>query len=97
MGKEFSVTAIETNIGRWMPTAAYFLMSIWTKTTRRRRFRVVTRASLIITGNFYRRPGLDHTAHLLSWPKASSGKRHMLQNGDEIIIGKTFLKFQVMR
>ena len=25
------------------------------------------------------------------------GKRHMLQNGDEIIVGKTFLKFQILR
>jgi pSer/pThr/pTyr-binding forkhead associated (FHA) protein len=25
------------------------------------------------------------------------GKRHMLQNGDEVIVGKTFLKFQVLR
>ena len=25
------------------------------------------------------------------------GKRHTLQNGDEVIVGKTFLKFQILK
>lgn len=98
VGKEFSVTANETNIGRWDADSGIFPDVDLDEDDPEAK--ISRRHARIINHNgqfFIEDLGSTNGTFVNRGRRLLPGKRHMLQNGDEIIIGKTFLKFQVMR
>jgi FHA domain len=98
IGKEFPITGIETNIGRWDADSGIFPDVDLDEDDPEAK--VSRRHARIINHNgqyFIEDLGSTNGTFVNRGRRLLPGKRHMLQNGDEIIVGKTFLKFQVLR
>lgn len=98
VGREFSVTAIETNIGRWDADSGIFPDVDLDEDDPEAK--ISRRHARIINHNgqfFIEDLGSTNGTFVNRGRRLLPGKRHMLQSGDEIIVGKTFLKFQVIR
>ena len=98
VGRDFPITGIETNIGRWDADSGIFPDVDLDEDdpeakVSRRHARIVN-----YEGEFFIEDlGSTNGTFVNRGRRLLPGKRHMLQNGDEIIVGKTFLKFQILR
>jgi pSer/pThr/pTyr-binding forkhead associated (FHA) protein len=98
IGREFPVSGIETNIGRWDADSGIFPDVDLDEDDpeakiSRRHARIVSH-----NGQYYIEDlGSTNGTFVNRGRRLLPGKRHALQNGDEIIVGKTFLKFQLVR
>lgn len=98
IGKEFPILGIETNIGRWDADSGIFpdvdLDEDDTEAkVSRRHARIVNHNSQYFIEDL----GSTNGTFVNRGRRLLPGKRHMLQNGDEVIVGKTFLKFQILK
>ena len=98
VGREFPITGIETNIGRWDADSGIFPDVDLDEDdpeakVSRRHARIVTHNSQYFIEDL----GSTNGTFVNRGRRLLPGKRHMLQNGDEIIVGKTFLKFQILK
>ncbi len=97
IGKEFSITGIETNIGRWDADSGIFPDIDLDEDDpeakiSRRHARILNH-----NGQFYIEDlGSTNGTFINRGRRLLPGKRHTLQNGDEVIVGKTFLKFHIL-
>jgi hypothetical protein len=98
IGREFPITGVETNIGRWDADSGIFPDVDLDEDDpeakiSRRHARIINHS-----GQYYIEDlGSTNGTFVNRGRRLLPGKRHMLQNGDEIIVGKTFLKFQILR
>ncbi|HWP43235.1 MAG TPA: FHA domain-containing protein, partial [Blastocatellia bacterium] len=98
IGKEFPITGIETNIGRWDADSGIFPDVDLDEDDPEAK--ISRRHARIVNHNgqyFIEDLGSTNGTFVNRGRRLLPGKRHMLQNGDEVIVGKTFLKFQVLR
>jgi hypothetical protein len=98
VGKEFPITGIETNIGRWDADSGIFPDVDLDEDDPEAK--VSRRHARIINHNgqfFIEDLGSTNGTFVNRGRRLLPGKRQLLQSGDEIIVGKTFLKFQVLR
>ncbi|HKP14060.1 MAG TPA: FHA domain-containing protein [Blastocatellia bacterium] len=98
VGREFAITAIETNIGRWDADSGIFPDIDLDEDDPEAK--ISRRHARIINHNgqyFIEDLGSTNGTFVNRGRRLLPGKRQVLQNGDEIIVGKTFLKFQVLR
>lgn len=98
IGKEFPVNGIETNIGRWDADSGIFPDVDLDEDDSEAK--VSRRHARIVNHNgqfFIEDLGSTNGTFVNRGRRLLPGKRHMLQNGDEIIVGKTFLKFQILK
>jgi FHA domain len=98
VGREFAITGIETNIGRWDADSGIFPDIDLDEDDPEAK--ISRRHARIINHNgqyFIEDLGSTNGTFVNRGRRLLPGKRQMLQNGDEIIVGKTFLKFQVLR
>ena len=98
IGKEFPIAGIETNIGRWDADSGIFPDIDLDEDdpeakVSRRHARIVSHNSQYFIEDL----GSTNGTFVNRGRRLLPGKRHMLQNGDEIIVGKTFLKFQILK
>ncbi|MFY9607033.1 MAG: FHA domain-containing protein [Blastocatellia bacterium] len=98
VGREFTITGIETNIGRWDADSGIFPDIDLDEDDpeakiSRRHARIVNHDSQYFIEDL----GSTNGTFVNRGRRLLPGKRQMLQNGDEIIVGKTFLKFHVLR
>jgi hypothetical protein len=98
IGKEFTITGIEANIGRWDADSGIFPDVDLDEDdaeakVSRRHARIVNHNSQFFIEDL----GSTNGTFVNRGRRLLPGKRHMLQNGDEIIVGKTFLKFQILK
>jgi pSer/pThr/pTyr-binding forkhead associated (FHA) protein len=98
IGREFPVIGIETNIGRWDADSGIFPDVDLDEDdpeakVSRRHARIVNHNSQYFIEDL----GSTNGTFVNRGRRLLPGKRHMLQNGDEIIVGKTFLKFQILK
>jgi pSer/pThr/pTyr-binding forkhead associated (FHA) protein len=96
VGKEFAISGGETNIGRWDADGGIFPdvdldQDDPEAKVSRRHARIIRE-----TGQFYIEDlGSTNGTFINRGRRLLPGNRHPLNNGDEIIVGKTFLKFVV--
>jgi hypothetical protein len=98
VGREFAISGIETNIGRWDADSGIFPDIDLDEDDPEAK--ISRRHARIIHHNgqyFIEDLGSTNGTFVNRGRRLLPGKRHMLQNGDEIIVGKTFLKFQILR
>jgi hypothetical protein len=98
IGREFPISGIETNIGRWDADSGIFPDVDLDEDDPEAK--VSRRHARIINHNgqyFVEDLGSTNGTFVNRGRRLLPGKRQALQNGDEIIVGKTFLKFQVLR
>ena len=98
LGREFSLTGIETNIGRWDADSGIFPDVDLDEDDPEAK--ISRRHARIINQNgqyFIEDLGSTNGTFVNRGRRLLPGKRQALQSGDEIIVGKTFLKFQVVR
>jgi len=98
VGREFPITGIETNIGRWDADSGIFPDVDLDEDDPEAK--ISRRHARIVSHNgqyFVEDLGSTNGTFVNRGRRLLPGKRHPLQNGDEIIVGKTFLKFQLMR
>lgn len=98
VGKEFPILGIETNIGRWDADSGIFPDVDLDEDdseakVSRRHARIVNHNSQYFIEDL----GSTNGTFVNRGRRLLPGKRHMLQNGDEVIVGKTFLKFQILK
>ncbi len=98
IGKEFPITGIEANIGRWDADSGIFPDVDLDEDdaeakVSRRHARIVNHNSQFFIEDL----GSTNGTFVNRGRRLLPGKRHTLQNGDEIIVGKTFLKFQILK
>jgi len=98
IGKEFPLIGIEANIGRWDADSGIFPDVDLDEDdaeakVSRRHARIVNHNSQYFIEDL----GSTNGTFVNRGRRLLPGKRHMLQNGDEIIVGKTFLKFQILK
>jgi pSer/pThr/pTyr-binding forkhead associated (FHA) protein len=97
VGREFQITGIETNIGRWDADSGIFPDIDLDEDDpeakiSRRHARIVNH-----NGQFFIEDlGSTNGTFINRGRRLLPGKRHALQNGDEVIVGKTFLKFHIL-
>jgi hypothetical protein len=98
VGKEFSVTGAETHIGRWDADSGIFPdvdldQDDPEAKVSRRHARIMNQ-----NGQFFIEDlGSTNGTFVNRGRRLLPGHRHPLQSGDEIIVGKTFLKFHILR
>ncbi|MBI3652483.1 MAG: FHA domain-containing protein [Acidobacteria bacterium] len=98
VGREFSVTGIETSIGRWDADSGIFPDVDLDEDDpeakiSRRHARIIKHNGQFLIEDL----GSTNGTFINRGRRLLPGKRHVLQHGDEVIIGKTFLKFQVLK
>jgi hypothetical protein len=98
VGKEFPIVGVETNIGRWDADSGIFPDVDLDEDdaeakVSRRHARIVNHNSQYFIEDL----GSTNGTFVNRGRRLLPGKRHVLQNGDEIIVGKTFLKFQILK
>lgn len=96
IGKEFAVAGGETNIGRWDADGGIFPdvdldQDDPEAKVSRRHARIIREGSQFFIEDL----GSTNGTFINRGRRLLPGNRHPLNNGDEIIVGKTFLKFIV--
>jgi hypothetical protein len=98
IGKEFPISGLETQIGRWDADSGIFPdvdldQDDPEAKVSRRHARIAYQ-----NGQFYIEDlGSTNGTFINRGRRLLPGHRQLLQSGDEIIVGKTFLKFQIGR
>jgi hypothetical protein len=98
IGREFPIVGIETNIGRWDADSGIFPDVDLDEDDSEAK--ISRRHARIVNHNgqyFIEDLGSTNGTFVNRGRRLLPGKRHMLQNGDEVIVGKTFLKFQILK
>ena len=98
IGRDFPITGIETNIGRWDADSGIFPDVDLDEDDPEAK--ISRRHARIINHNgqyFIEDLGSTNGTFINRGRRLLPGKRHMLQSGDEVIVGKTFLKFQILK
>jgi hypothetical protein len=98
VGREFSITGIETSIGRWDADSGIFPDIDLDEDDpeakiSRRHARIIKHNGQFLIEDL----GSTNGTFINRGRRLLPGKRHVLQHGDEVIVGKTFLKFQVLK
>jgi pSer/pThr/pTyr-binding forkhead associated (FHA) protein len=98
VGKEFPITGAETNIGRWDADSGIFPdvdldQDDPEAKVSRRHARIVVHNSQYFIEDL----GSTNGTFINRGRRLLPGHRQMLQSGDEIIVGKTFLKFHLIK
>ena len=98
VGREFAVTGIETSIGRWDADSGIFPDIDLDEDDpeakiSRRHARIIKHNGQFLIEDL----GSTNGTFINRGRRLLPGKRHVLQHGDEVIIGKTFLKFQILK
>lgn len=98
IGKEFPIGGTETNIGRWDADSGIFPdvdldQDDPEAKVSRRHARIVVHNSQYFIEDL----GSTNGTFVNRGRRLLPGHRQMLQSGDEIIVGKTFLKFHLMK
>jgi hypothetical protein len=98
IGKEFSITGIETSIGRWDADSGIFPDIDLDEDdaeakVSRRHARIIKHNGQYLIEDL----GSTNGTFVNRGRRLLPGKRQALQHGDEVIVGKTFLKFQVIK
>jgi hypothetical protein len=98
VGREFSITGIETSIGRWDADSGIFPDVDLDEDDpeakiSRRHARIIKHNGQFLIEDL----GSTNGTFINRGRRLLPGKRHVLQHGDEVIIGKTFLKFQILK
>jgi hypothetical protein len=98
LGREFSVNGIETSIGRWDADSGIFPDIDLDEDDpeakiSRRHARIIKHNGQFLIEDL----GSTNGTFINRGRRLLPGKRHVLQHGDEVIIGKTFLKFQILK
>ena len=96
IGKEFPITSVETLVGRWDADSGIFPdvdldQDDPEAKVSRRHARIVNQNGQYFVEDL----GSTNGTFVNRGRRLLPGHRHILQNGDEIIVGKTFLKFQI--
>jgi len=96
IGKEFAIAGGETNIGRWDADGGIFPdvdldQDDPEAKVSRRHARIIREGSMFYIEDL----GSTNGTFINRGRRLLPGNRHPLNNGDEIIVGKTFLKFVV--
>lgn len=96
IGKEFMLTDTESNIGRWDADGGIFPdvdldQDDPEAKVSRRHARIVHQSGQYLLEDL----GSTNGTFINRGRRLLPGSRHALSNGDEIIVGKTFLKFVV--
>lgn len=98
LGREFSISGIETSIGRWDADSGIFPDIDLDEDDpeakiSRRHARIIKHNGQFLVEDL----GSTNGTFINRGRRLLPGKRHVLQHGDEVIIGKTFLKFQILK
>lgn len=98
VGREFAITGIETSIGRWDADSGIFPDIDLDEDDpeakiSRRHARIIRHSGQFLIEDL----GSTNGTFINRGRRLLPGKRHILQHGDEVIVGKTFLKFQVLK
>ncbi len=98
IGKEFVITGIETSIGRWDADSGIFPDIDLDEDdaeakVSRRHARIIKHNGQYLIEDL----GSTNGTFVNRGRRLLPGKRQALQHGDEVIVGKTFLKFQVIK
>ena len=98
LGREFAITGIETSIGRWDADSGIFPDIDLDEDDpeakiSRRHARIIRHNGQFLIEDL----GSTNGTFINRGRRLLPGKRHVLQHGDEVIVGKTFLKFQVLK
>ncbi len=97
IGKEFPITSPETLVGRWDADSGIFPdvdldQDDPEAKVSRRHARIVNQNGQYFVEDL----GSTNGTFVNRGRRLLPGHRHILQSGDEIIVGKTFLKFQIL-
>ena len=97
-GKKFALSSLESNIGRWDADGGVFpdvdLDSDDPEAkVSRRHARIVVRDGVYLIEDL----GSTNGTFVNRGRRLAPGDRHPLKDGDEIIVGKTFLRFRVAK
>ena len=98
IGKEYPITGVESHIGRWDADNGIFPdvdldQDDPEAKVSRRHARIVNQK-----GQFYVEDlGSTNGTFVNRGKRLVPGQRQILQNGDELIVGKTFLKFHIIK
>jgi hypothetical protein len=98
IGKEFAISGIETSIGRWDADSGIFPDIDLDEDdaeakVSRRHARIIKHNGQYLIEDL----GSTNGTFVNRGRRLLPGKRQALQHGDEVIVGKTFLKFQVIK
>src|SRR5262249_3901450 len=98
IGKEFMITGVETSIGRWDADSGIFPDVDLDEDDpeakiSRRHARIIRQSGQFLIEDL----GSTNGTFVNRGRRLLPGKRHALQHGDEVIVGKTFLKFHVLK
>ena len=98
VGREFPISGIETSIGRWDADSGIFPDIDLDEDDpeakiSRRHARIIRHSGQYLIEDL----GSTNGTFINRGRRLLPGKRHVLQHGDEVIVGKTFLKFQVLK
>ncbi len=98
IGKEFEISGIETSIGRWDADSGIFPDIDLDEDdaeakVSRRHARIIKHNGQYLIEDL----GSTNGTFVNRGRRLLPGKRQALQHGDEVIVGKTFLKFQVIK
>ncbi len=98
IGKEFVITGVETSIGRWDADSGIFPDVDLDEDDpeakiSRRHARIIRQSGQYLIEDL----GSTNGTFVNRGRRLLPGKRHALQHGDEVIVGKTFLKFHVLK
>jgi hypothetical protein len=97
-GKKFPISSQEANIGRWDADSGIFPDIDLDEDDpeakiSRRHARIIKHNGQFLIEDL----GSTNGTFINRGRRLLPGKRHVLQHGDEVIVGKTFLKFQVLK
>lgn len=97
-GKKFPITSTEANIGRWDADGGVFPdVDLDTDDPEAKVSRRHARISLRDGGYLIEDLGSTNGTFINRGRRLAPGDRYPLKDGDEIIVGKTFLRFRVSK
>ncbi|MEK6281127.1 MAG: FHA domain-containing protein [Acidobacteriota bacterium] len=98
VGKQFMLSAAESQIGRWDADGGIFPdVDLDTDDPEAKVSRRHARISLREGKYFLEDLGSTNGTFVNRGKRLPAGERHPLKDGDEIIVGKTFLRFQLIK
>ena len=98
VGKQFTLSAEESQIGRWDADGGIFPdVDLDSDDPEAKVSRRHARITVKEGQHFLEDLGSTNGTFVNRGKRLAPGERHQLKDGDEIIVGKTFLRFQLVR